>query len=132
VHIGEKALVVLGAVRGIGSPRRLEERVEGIVREIALGAAAMFAQEADRLELVEQVGARLADMHHAIDGLAARPLARQHQDPVLGGKSEIIGEPDRGDAGGKRRRVDHRFDRLSVDEDARLVATQRLAIFGGG
>jgi hypothetical protein len=132
VHIGEKALTVLGAVRGVGLPRRLEDRVEGVVSEIALGAAAVLAQEPDRHELVEQVGARLIEMQHAVDGLAAGPLARQHQNLVLGGTSEIVGEPDRGDAGGQRRRIGGRFDRLSVDEDTRLVAAQRLAIFGDG
>ncbi len=45
MEVGEEALVVVGPVRVVGTLRRLEDAVEGIVRQVPLGAARYLADE---------------------------------------------------------------------------------------
>ena len=78
--------------------------------EIALGAAAVPADEPHRLELGEQVGGRLVDMQHAIDRRARRALARGHQRGMCRVEREVVGDADGVDAGRQQRLIGHAFD----------------------
>ncbi|MGC8030583.1 hypothetical protein ACP3WD_25395, partial [Salmonella enterica] len=67
------------AVDRVGAVRRLEDAVERVMRQLALRAPDFPADEADGFELGQQILAGLVDVQHAVDGLAGRMLARQHQ-----------------------------------------------------
>ena len=131
VQIGEEALVIIRAERVIAAFRRLKNAVQRVMREITLRAAAFLADEPHRLELIEKIGRALVDMQHAVDDLAGRALPRHHQRLVLRLVREIVGDADAGNAGRQQRLVGDAVDASAIDEDARRVAAQRLAVIGG-
>ena len=120
MQVGDETLVIVGALVGIDAVRRLPDRIERIVREIAFRPTAVLAKEPDRLELGEEVGGRLIDMQHAVDLAPARGLRREHQGPVLWLVGEVIGGADSVDAGGEDRVIGHAFDAASVHEHDRV------------
>lgn len=132
MQIGEETLRIIGAMCGVGALGRLMERVERIMGEIALRAARGFADEPHRFQFREKIGRGLADMRHAVDGLAGRALPGGHQQTVFGRMSEVIGDADGVDAGSEQRLVGDARNRCSVNEHARPIGAQRLAIIGGG
>ncbi len=77
VQVGGEALAVARALVGVDPRGRLGQGAERVVGEVALRAAGLLAEDAHRLELVEQVGAALVDVQHPVDGLAARRLDRR-------------------------------------------------------
>ena len=130
VQVGGEALAVARPVVGVDSRRRLGQRAERVVGEVALCAAGLLAQDANGLELVEQVGAALVDVKHPVHGLAARRLHRAHDRRELVAQGEVVGQADGVDSRLQRRRVDDAFDARAVDEDARRVTAQRFTVVG--
>ena len=128
VQVGHEPLLVVRALVGVDARRRHDQGAEGVVHEIALGAAGLLAEDAHGLELVEEVGAAGVGVQHAVDGLAARRLHRQHDGRELAAQCHVVGDADRVDAGHQLRRVGDALDRLPVDPDPRLVAAQRLPV----
>ena len=68
-------------------------RVQRVVREVALRAAGLLAQQAHRFELVQQVAGGLVDVQHAVH---VRPLvpSAQHQRRELGHVGVVVGDAD--------------------------------------
>jgi hypothetical protein len=69
------------AARVVDAGADLMDRVERVVRQIALRATGFLTEDAHRFELVQQVAGRFVDVQHAIDGSAAacRALHGGHQ-----------------------------------------------------
>jgi hypothetical protein len=101
------------------------------MHEVALRAAGLLAENAHRLELVEEVGARSVDVQHAVDGLAAGGLHRKHQRRKIFPLREVVGHAESLDARLQGWLVGDALDAAAVDEDARLVAAQRFTVLGG-
>ena len=110
--------MILRAVGGVGPLGRLEDAVEGVVREVADGAARFLADEPHGLELVEEVGRALVEVEHAVHGFARRALAGRHQGRMLGLQREVVGYADAGDPRREQRLVGDALDLPSVDEYA--------------
>jgi hypothetical protein len=55
------------------------DRGERVAGEIALRAARLLTDEADRLELVQQVGARARNREHPVDRAVEVRALRAHQ-----------------------------------------------------
>ena len=78
VEVIQETRVIVGAMRIVGAPGRLENTVQRIMRQITLGAAGLAAHEPHSLELAQEIVRRFVDVQHAVDGLAARALSRRH------------------------------------------------------
>jgi hypothetical protein len=104
--------------------RRLEQAVERVVSQIALRAADGLADQADCLELEQQVLRGFVDMEHAVHRLARRALPRRHDRHVLRSEREVVGDADAGDARSEQRLVGDAFHRVSVHEDPRPVGAK--------
>jgi hypothetical protein len=131
VKIIEETLAVVAAMTIVGQFGGLVETVEGIVAEVALRAPGCPTDQAYRLQFIEQIGGVLVDVQHAVDRLAGRSLPCRHDREVLLLMRKVIGDADAGDTGSKKRFVSDALDGVSVDEDTRLVRSQRLAVVGG-
>ena len=131
VQVSREALAVARAFVGIDARRCLADGRQPVVRQITLRAARFLAEQAHRFELVEQVGTRGIDVQHAVDALAARGLHRAHDRRELVAQGEVVGHAERVDARLQRREIGDALDPITVDEDARLAATQGLAIVAG-
>ena len=132
VEIGEEALVQGAARLLIDAPRRLVDRVEPVLSQIALGAAGVLADEAHRLQLVELVGGRAVDVEEAVDLGAGALLDRRHRMPVALVAREIVGEPERSHARPEARLVGDGGHLIAIDIDARREAPQRFPVFFAG
>jgi hypothetical protein len=140
----ERQVLVLHAVQVLQEARRLfaraagvvdarghlPDRVERVVGEVALGAAGFLAHDAHGLELVQQVAGAGVDVGEAVHAPAARVLHCRHERRQLAAVREVVGERDGIDAGLQRARIRHALDGLPVDEHARAIAPQRLAVIG--
>jgi len=131
MEIVQKALAVVRCIRIVGATGRLINAVQRIVREIALRAARRLADEAHGFEFGEKIGGVLADMNHAIDGLARCRLRRRHQLSMRLDMREVVGDADARDARREQRLVGDAVDLPSFDEDARAICPQRFPIIGG-
>ncbi len=132
VQIGQKPLRIIRAVVGVQSVGRLINPVQRVMGKIALGAAGDLADQPHRIELFQQIIRALVDMQHAVDDLARRALQRQHQGLMFRRMGEIIGHAHRIDTGKQQRLIRHAFHARTIDEHARGIAAQRLAVIGGG
>ena len=132
VEVGEQPLVIVGAVPIIGTPGRLEQSIERVVREIALRAAGLATHQAHRFQLVQQVGARLVDVRKRFTVLPVVPWRAVISSAVLIPAGEVVGDPDRREARRECRLVRHAVDRSAIDEHARSVAPKRLPVVCGG
>ncbi len=119
--------VLLGAAGVVDAGRDLADRVERVVREVALGAAGLLADQAHRLQLVEQVAGAGVDVGQPVHPLAAGVLHRRHQrrKPLL--QRVVVGQGNGIDAGRQRRLVGHAVDLAAVDEYIRAISPQRFA-----
>ena len=124
--------MILGAVGSVGARGRLIEPVQRVMREIALGAAALAAQQAHGFELRKQIVARSVDMQHPVHDAPGGVLPRRHQRGGLGGEGGVVGEPDRGDPGCEQRLVGDALHRSPVHEHARPEAAERFPVIRGG
>ncbi len=132
-QVGRETGAVLGAASGVVDARtHLQQRVQAVVRQVALCTAGFLAQQAHGLELVEQVAGRLVDVQHAVDGLAALGLLRRHQRRHGRLVREVVAEGQRVDARLQARCIGHRVDALAIHVHRRPVAAQRFAVVGAG
>jgi hypothetical protein len=126
-----EARAVLGAAaRVVDARRHLGQRIQRIVRQIALRTARFLAQQAHRLQLVQQVAGRFVDVQHAVDAAAAGRLHGGHQRRLGGVPREVVAHRQRVDAGLQLRRVGHAGHALAIDIHHGPVAAQRFAVFG--
>jgi hypothetical protein len=79
LHVGEvgrEACPMFVAAAGVVDPGAdLMDRVQRVVRQVALRAAGLLAQDAHCFQLVQQIAGRFVDVQHAIDRPAAPPFA---------------------------------------------------------
>ncbi len=130
MDVGEETRVVVGAAVGIDATAGLEDRIEAVVGEVALGTATLAADDAHRFELVEEVARLAVDVQEAIGLAPARVLGRHHQRPQLRPQREVIGDADGVDSGLEQRLVGDRGDLMAVDEDLGAIAPKRLPVVG--
>jgi hypothetical protein len=130
-QVGGEAGAMLGGASGIVDARAdLGQPVQRVVGQVALRAAGLLAQQAHRLEFVEQVAGRLVDVQHAVDHLAAAGLGGECHGCELRVAREVIGVGQRVDAGCERGLVGDRLDAAAIDVDGRPQTTQRFAVIG--
>ncbi len=131
VQVVQEPLVQLRALVLVDPVGRLIDRVQRIVGQIALRAADLAAHQADRLQLVDQVLRRPADVQHPVDVLAGGVLLGKHERAVILLQRIVVGHADGVDAGPEPRLVGDALDPVAVTEDARRIAPERLAVFPG-
>src|SRR5689334_5935976 len=120
--------MAVGAVVSVDAFGRLEEGVEGVVRQVALRAARLATDEAHRFQLAEQVARALIDVQHPVDGLARCRLPGRHERRVLRAERKVVCNAGRRNPGLKLRLIGYAFDAPAVEKDARSKPPQALAI----
>ena len=129
--IGLEPVMALAAGALGDAPGRFPQPVERVVGQVALGAAAILAGEAHRLELVEQVLPAAIDREEAVDRIAGNS-GRDHDLRGFGQERKIVGQPHRVDAGLQPGLIRHRGHQIAADINARGKAAQRFTIGFGG
>ena len=104
----------------------MADGVEGVVREVALGATGFLADQSHRLELVEQVAAAGIDVRQTVDQFAAGVLHRRHDGRVAGLQGVVVGQRNGIDTGRKAWLVGYAGHSLSVQKNPGFVASKRL------
>src|SRR3546814_1924591 len=87
---GKETLGIVSPMVRIGQLGRLEQSVEGVMRQIALRAAGSLADQTHRLEFVEQVLRGFVDVQHPVDRLAGCVLTGGHDRDVLLTQREVV------------------------------------------
>ena len=129
--IGFQPLMAFAAGALGDPPSRFPQAIEGVVREIALGAAAILAGETHRFQLVEQVFPAAVDREEAVRRRAGQACGHHHFG-VVWNIREVIGEAHGVDPGLQTGLIGHRGNQIAADVDARADLAQRLAILLGG
>ena len=111
LEIFGKSRTMLGAAARIVDPRaHLSNCVHRVVDEIALRTTGLLAQDAYRLEFVQQIACGLVEVQHPVHSLPARSLHGGHHRGELRIQREVVGDAERVDAGTELRRIGHRLD----------------------
>jgi hypothetical protein len=105
------------AARIVDAGADLMDRVQRVVRQIALRAAGLLTQDAHRLELVQQVAGRFVDVQHAIDGPAAAACTAVISGDFPGIEREIVGDCQGVDS--RLQRAGHRRPRFDQPDRRR-------------
>ena len=125
MQIVQKAGAVLGAASGVvNAGADLANRVQRVVRQVALGAAGFLADQAHRLQLVEQVAAAGVDVGQTVDQFAAGVLHRGHDGRVARLQCVVVGQRNGIDTGCKAWLVGYAGHSLSVQKNPGFVAPQ--------
>ena len=125
VQVVHKAGAVLCAAFGvIQAGGHLADGVEGVVREVALGAAGFLTDQSHCLELVEQVAAAGVDVGQTVDQFAAGVLHRGHDGRVARLQCVVVGQRNGIDTGCKAWLVGYAGHSLSVQKNPGFVAPQ--------
>jgi hypothetical protein len=106
----------------------LSDRIQGVVRQVALGAAGLLAHQAHGLQLVEQVAAAHVDVAQAVDRPATGVLGGRHQPLVFGPQRVVVGQRDGIQARLQCALIGHGLDPPPVNEHRGTVAPQRFAV----
>jgi len=121
----------LPAMHRIGKPGALVQRVQRIMRQIALRAAGFTADQAHGFQLGQQIIPAAIHMQHAIGQAPAAFLRRRHQPGVFSAMCEIIGHANGIDAGREQGLIRHTRHLAAIDENARLQRPERFPVISG-
>jgi hypothetical protein len=126
--VQEACGVFRGAARVVDAGADLADGVQRVVREVALRAAGLLANQAHGFELVEQVAAAHVDVRQPVDEPATGVLHGSHQTGVFRLERVVVGEGDRVDAGLKCAFVGHAEHPPAIDKHGGVVAAQRFTV----
>ena len=108
------------AMHRIGKLGALMQRIQRIMRQIALRAAGFTANQAHGFQLGQQIITAVIHMQHAIDVPPAALLRGCHQPGIFCALREIIGHTNGIDAGRQQGFIRHTRHLAAIDENARL------------
>ena len=107
------------------------QRIQRVMRQIALRAAGFTANQAHRFKLRQQIIAAVIHMQHAIDEPPAAFLRGRHQPGIFGAMREIIGYTNGIDAWRQQGLIRDTRHLTAIHENARLQRPERFPIISG-